>query len=73
MLVAMLNFLRVLKLHKAIRSEEFSELGDAHRQKSSGGAGSGDQYCCGCDTSWAHMSSRGGHVQILVRLRTASE
>jgi hypothetical protein len=62
----MLNLLRVLKLTEAIRSEEFSEPGDAHRQKSSGGAGSGDQYCCGCDTCWAHKSSRGGHVQILM-------
>jgi hypothetical protein len=73
MLVATSNLLCFLKLTEAIHSEEFSELCDAHRQKSSGGAGSGDQYCCGCNAGWTHMFLLGGDGQILIRLRTASE
>jgi hypothetical protein len=73
MLVAISNLLRVLKLTAAIGSEKFSELGYAHRQKSSGGAGSGGQYCCGCDACWAHIFLLGGMYKFYCRLRMAGE
>jgi hypothetical protein len=56
LLVATSFLLCFLKLTKTIRLEEFSELGDAHRQKSSRGARSGDHYGGGSDACWAHMS-----------------
>ena len=39
-----------------LRSEQFLELANAHRQNSSRGSDSGDDYCCTCDACWAHMS-----------------
>src|SRR5262249_22617243 len=56
LLVAILFLLCFLKQTETIRSEQFSELADAHRQNSSYGSGSGDHYCCACDACWAHMS-----------------
>src|ERR1700675_2420838 len=56
LLVAILLLLCFLNQTETIRSEQFFELADAHRQNSSRGSGSGDHYCCACDACWAHMS-----------------
>src|ERR1700686_1227005 len=56
LLVALSFLLYFLKQTETTRSEEFSELADAHHQNSSCGSGSGDHYCCACDACWAHMS-----------------
>src|ERR1700736_3757981 len=56
LLVAILFLLCFMKQTETIRSENFSELADAHRQNSSRGSGSGDHYCCPCDACWGHMS-----------------
>src|ERR1700675_40318 len=56
LLVAILFLLCFLKQTETIRSENFSELADAHRQNSSCGSGSGAHYCRARDACWAHMS-----------------
>src|SRR5277367_4188755 len=53
---AISSLLRDLKQTETIRCEKCSELADAQGQNSSGGCGSGNHYCCGCETCWAHMS-----------------
>src|SRR5215469_13361355 len=45
---------KITKRAETIRSKEFSELADAHRQNSSRGSGSGHHCCCACDAYWAH-------------------
>jgi hypothetical protein len=44
-----------LKQTETIRSDKFSEFGDANHQSSSRRSGSGDLYCCACNASRAHM------------------
>src|SRR4030088_1333336 len=56
LLVAISFLLCFLKQTETTRSENFSELANAHRQNSSRGSGSGDHYCCACDACWAHRS-----------------
>src|SRR5207245_10706180 len=56
LLVAILFLLCFLKQTETIRSENFSELADAHRQNYSRGSVSGDHYCCACDACLPHMS-----------------
>src|SRR5229473_1705842 len=55
LLVAILFLRCFLRQTETIRSEQCSELADAHRQNSSRGSGSGDHDCCACDTCWAHQ------------------
>src|SRR5262249_22931113 len=66
LLVAIL-FLLVVKQTETTRSEEFSQLADAHRQNSSRGSGSGEHYCCTCDACWANMPS--SKLRIRPRLK----
>src|SRR5579862_6087774 len=56
LLVVILFLLGFLKATGMICSEQFLDLTDADRQNSSRGSGSGDHYCCACDTYRAHMS-----------------
>src|ERR1700720_827348 len=56
LLVAISFLLCFLKQTETSRSENFSELADAHRQNSSGGSNSGDHHCCAFDACWAHTS-----------------
>jgi hypothetical protein len=57
--VVILILLCFLKQTEAIYSEKFSELGsesgDAGRQDSAGGSGSGDYCRRACDANWAHI------------------
>jgi hypothetical protein len=56
LLDSILFLLCCLKQNGTIRTENFSELADAHRQNSSRESGTGDHYCRGCDACWAHKS-----------------
>src|SRR6202162_3813509 len=56
LLLAILFLLSFMKQTETIRSEKSPKLADAHRQNSSGGSGSGDDFCCACDTCRAHIS-----------------